>query len=236
LMIRKQYNFNWFSYFRCSNSDEEAIDLMAESGCKGVFLGIESGSPAILVNMNKSATVEKYAKGIESLRRRGIMTFGSFIVGFPGETEETVKETVDFIRENEPDYYRAQMWYCEPGTPIQHHREKFDIQGEGFVWNHATMDSLMAMDQIDRMFLSVKESIWLPQWSFDFWVVPYLLGRGISLDRFKLFMSQAHKLLALEIASVPEHQKKITQRDLLNTMISDAQLSSARVAPAAAGL
>src|SRR5205823_10904625 len=39
MMIKKQFNFNWFSYFRCSNSDEEAFDLMARSGCKGVFLG-----------------------------------------------------------------------------------------------------------------------------------------------------------------------------------------------------
>ncbi|MFZ0322445.1 MAG: PhpK family radical SAM P-methyltransferase [Candidatus Sulfotelmatobacter sp.] len=235
LMIRKQYDFNWFSYFRCSNSDEEAIDLMAESGCKGVFLGIESGSPTILTNMNKSATVEKYAQGIRWLRDRSIMTFGSFIVGFPGETEETVRETIDFIRENRPDYYRAQMWYCEPGTPIQNHRDKYNIMGEGFVWSHATMDSLMAMDQIDQMFLSVHESIWLPQWSFDFWVVPYLMGRGISLDRFRSFMSQAHKLLALEIASVPEHHKKLAQRDLLNTMMSDAHIRSgpSRFVPAA---
>jgi p-methyltransferase len=223
LMIRKKYAFNWFSYFRCSNSDEEAIELMAESGCKGVFLGIESGSPTILTNMNKSATVEKYAQGIEWLRLRSIMTFGSFIVGFPGETEETVQETIDFIKENKPDYYRAQMWYCEPGTPIQNQRDKYDIKGEGFVWSHSTMDSLEAMDHIDRMFLNVHESIWLPQWSFDFWVVPYLMGRGISLDRFRTFMSQAHKLLALEIASVPEHQKKAHQRDLLNRMVSDFQ-------------
>jgi radical SAM PhpK family P-methyltransferase len=227
LMIRKKYDFNWFSYFRCSNSDEEAIDLMAESGCKGVFLGIESGSPTILVNMNKSATVEKYAHGIKWLKRRGIMTFGSFIVGFPGETEKTVKETIDFIRENEPDYYRAQMWYCEPGTPIQQHREKYDIKGEGFVWSHATMDSLSAMDQIDQMFLSVRESIWLPQWSFDFWIVPYLMGRGLSLEQFKSFMSQAHNLLALEIASVPQDDKKIAQTDLLNTMMNDARVRSA---------
>ena len=89
------------------------------------------------------------------------------------------------------------------------------------------MDSLMAMDLIDQMFLSVHESIWLPQWSFDFWVVPYLMGRGISLDRFKSFMFQAHKLLALEIASVPEHQKKVAQEDLLSIMISDAQNLSA---------
>jgi p-methyltransferase len=161
-MIRKNYQFNWFSYFRCSNSDEEAIELMARSGCKGVFLGIESGSPTILTNMNKAATIEKYATGIELLRRYGILTFGSFIIGFPGETDETVEETIDFIRETKPDYYRAQMWYCEPGTAIQNQRVKYDIKGEGFVWSHATMDSLEAMDHIDRMFLTIDQSLWLP--------------------------------------------------------------------------
>lgn len=219
MMIRKKYPFNWFSYFRCSNSDEEAIELMARSGCKGVFLGIESGSPAILVNMNKAATIEKYSQGIEWLRQHGIMTFGSFITGFPGETEETVNETIDFIRQTKPDYYRSQMWYCEPGTPIQNQRAKFDINGEGFVWSHATMDSLEAMDQIDRMFLTINESTWLPQWSFDFWTIPYLIGKGISLDRFKHLMTLAHKMLRLEIASVPEQQKNVMQQDYLQSML-----------------
>ena len=114
------------------------------------------------------ATVEKYAKGIEMLRRNGILTFGSFITGFPGETDETVQETIDFIRDTRPDYYRSQMWYCEPGTPIQNERQKYQIDGEGFVWEHATMDSMAAMDHIDRMFLEIKESVLLPQWSFDF--------------------------------------------------------------------
>ncbi|HYV12199.1 MAG TPA: PhpK family radical SAM P-methyltransferase [Pyrinomonadaceae bacterium] len=223
MMIRKKYPFNWFSYFRCSNSDQEAIDLMAESGCKGVFLGIESGSPSILVNMNKAATVEKYAKGIEMLRRNGILTFGSFITGFPGETDETVQETIDFIRSTRPDYYRSQMWYCEPGTPIQNERRKYEIDGEGFVWNHATMDSMGAMDHIDRMFLEVKESVWLPQWSFDFWIIPYLMGKGISRERFREFMTTAHRLLTLEIASVPPQQKKSMQRDYLHSLVAAAQ-------------
>jgi p-methyltransferase len=223
LMIRKNYRFNWFSYFRCSNSDEEAIELMAESGCKGVFLGIESGSPTILTNMNKSATVEKYAKGIEMLRRYGILTFGSFIIGFPGETDETVAETTDFIRTTRPDYYRAQMWYCEPGTPIQHERLKYDINGEGFVWSHATMDSLEAMDHIDRMFLTLDQSLWLPQWSFDFWIIPYLLGRGLSLEQFREFMTQAQKLLRLEIASVPEREKERMQQEYLHNIIASAR-------------
>jgi radical SAM PhpK family P-methyltransferase len=223
LLIRKNYGFNWFSYFRCSNSDEEAIELMARSGCKGVFLGIESGSPSILTNMNKSATVEKYATGIELLRRYDIMTFGSFIIGFPGETDETVEETIDFIRTTKPDYYRAQMWYCEPGTPIQNERLKYDINGEGFVWSHATMDSLAAMDHIDRMFLTIDESLWLPQWSFDFWIVPYLLGKGISLPQFRDFMTQSHKLLSLEIASVPEQEKTRMQQEYVQNIGMMAQ-------------
>jgi radical SAM PhpK family P-methyltransferase len=218
MMIRKKYPFNWFSYFRCSNSDEEAIELMAESGCKGVFLGIESGSPTILKNMNKAATIEKYAQGIEWLRRYGILTFGSFIIGFPGETEETVQETIDFLKETKPDYFRAQLWYCEHGTPIELQRDKYGISGEGFVWTHNTMDSLEAMDHIDRIFLTIKDSFWLPQWSFDFWTIPYLLGKGITLEKFKKLMAQAHKLLALEIASVPEGQKRSMQQEYVSSM------------------
>lgn len=218
LMIRKGYGFDWFSYFRCSNSDAEAVELMAESGCKGVFLGIESGSPQILENMNKAATIEKYERGIEMLREHGILTFGSFIIGFPGETAQTVAETVDFIRATRPDYYRAQMWYNEAGTPIHQQREQYGIEGDGFVWSHATMDSLEAMDHIERMFLTLEESVWLPQWSFDFWIIPYLLGRGISAAAFKEFMVSANRLLALEVATVPEAERQQIQTEVVGRL------------------
>jgi radical SAM PhpK family P-methyltransferase len=215
MMIDNRYEFDWYSYFRCSNSDEEAIELAARSGCKGVFLGIESGSPTILKNMQKAATVNKYADGIRLLHQHGILTFGSFIVGFPGETDETVAETVDFIKEAAPSYYRTQLWYCEHGTPIDRQRENYRIDGEGFVWSHATMDSLTAMDHIDKLFLSINESVWLPQWSFDFWIIPYLRGKGIGVSQFRDFMAAAHKLLALEIAYVPDDRKNTMQQETL---------------------
>jgi len=239
MMIRKQFNLNWFSYFRCSNSDEEAIDLMAESGCKGVFLGIESGSPSILKNMNKAASVERYAEGIRLLRERNVTTFGSFILGFPGETEQSVEETVSFIRENKPDFYRTQMWYCEPGTPIDQEREKYGINGHGFVWEHATMSSLEAMDHIERMFLSIKESVWLPQWSFDFWFIPYIMGKGVSIRQFKNFVVQANNLLANEVAAVPQIEKERMSKLHLKEMVSAIQqwdLDSVVTLPARAGV
>ena len=223
LMIERNYQFNWFSYFRCSNSDEEAIELLARSGCKGVFLGIESGSPTILKNMNKAATPEKYVRGMELLHQYGVLTFASFILGFPGETEDTFRESVDFIKATKPDYYRAQLWYCEPGTPVDHQREKYGIEGEGFVWSHATMDSMEAMDHIDRAFLEINESTWLPQWSFDFWTIPYLLGKGYSLEEFRQLMAWSHRLLALEIAYVPEHEKKSKQQEYLLKMVEEVK-------------
>ncbi len=231
MMIKRQFNFNWFSYFRCSNSDEEAFDLMAKSGCKGVFLGIESGSPSILKNMNKAATIERYAEGIKALKQRGIATFGSFIVGFPGETRETVEETISFIRENQPDFYRTQMWYCEQGTPIWQERDKYKIQGEGFVWEHATMSSLEAMDYIERIVLTVKESLWLPQWSFDFWFIPYITGKGVSLWEFKQFVSHADALLASEIATCSTAERERIRKKRLDKMIE--LVKSWRPAPGA---
>jgi radical SAM PhpK family P-methyltransferase len=220
LMIRKRYGFNWFSFFRCSNSDEEAIDLMAESGCRGVFLGIESGSTAILKNMDKHAAVPQYLEGIRLLRERGILTFASFVTGFPGETAETVRETIDFIKEAKPDYYRSLVWYCEPGTPIYFRKDRYGIEGEGFSWVHDTMDSLEAMDHIDRAFLEIKESRWLPQRSFDFWIIPYLMGKGMTRERFGEFMTHANRALVLEIASVSESERRQLGEESLRGMVN----------------
>lgn len=219
MMIIEGYTFDWFSYFRCSNADEEAIALAAESGCKGVFLGIESGSPKILKIMNKAATIEKYTQGIELLHQHNILTFGSFIVGFPGETAETIRETTDFITDSGLQYYRTQLWYCEPGTPIQQHREKYQIKGNGFQWQHATMNSMEAIEHIDRIFLTIDSSTWLPQWYFDFWIIPYLLGRGIPLAQFKELMELSHDILRMEFAAYAPLEKLSRQRRLIDEMV-----------------
>jgi p-methyltransferase len=85
------------------------------------------------------------------------------------------------------------------------------------------MNSLEAMDHIDRMFLSISESVWLPQWSFDFWIIPYLLGKGITVEQFREFMLRAHKRLALEIASVADNQKKVMQQKLFQGILEHAR-------------
>jgi p-methyltransferase len=75
------------------------------------------------------------------------------------------------------------------------------------------------MDHIERMFLTIRESAWLPQWSFDFWIIPYLCGQGIGPDVFRRFMQEANKLLALQIASVNPDQRRLAGEKHLGQLI-----------------
>jgi len=188
MIVTGGYKFQWHSHFRCQFADRETVKLMKESGCEGVFLGIESGSDRILKIMNKAASVDKYLGGIALLKEYGIPTYGSFIVGFPGETDETVEETVSFIKKSGIDFYRAQLWYCDPMTPIWRERGKYRIEGSHFEWTHATFDSKRASDVTDEIFLSVHDPIWIPQYNFEYDGYFHLLHRGLEPDRAKNFI------------------------------------------------
>jgi radical SAM PhpK family P-methyltransferase len=187
MMIKNRYKFKWYSYFRCQYADRETVELMKESGCEGVFLGLESGDDQILKHMNKLTNTRQYYNGIDLLRKAGVVTFGSFILGFPGETHETVQNTVKFIKESGLDFYRCQLWYCEPITPIWKLRENYNLKGKNFQWSHDTMDSKTACDLIDDILLTIDIPA-IPQYNFDFNGIWHLVHRGMSVKKVKEFL------------------------------------------------
>jgi len=188
VMIKNKYKFRWHSYYRCQFADKETAALMKESGCDGVFLGLESGNDQVLKIMNKGTHPDRYREGIALLKEAGITTFGSFITGFPGETDKTVQDTIAFIEQSGLDFYRTQLWYCEPITPIWRQRETYGIKGANFQWSHNTMDTRTACDWIDKMFLSVKNALWIPQYDFDFATIWHMVHRGINMDQVHHFL------------------------------------------------
>lgn len=188
MMIKNRYKFNWHGFIRCQYLDKETVALMKESGCEGAFLGLESGSDRILKNMNKSAAVEQYKAGIALLKDSEITIVGSFILGFPGETYETVEDTYSFIKESKIDFYRVHLWYCSTVSPIWQERTKYNIKGESFEWSHATIDSKTAADLIEKKFLSLEEPLWLPQYNFDYSGYYHLIRQGIEPNLIKKFI------------------------------------------------
>lgn len=188
LMARKNYGFRWNSFYRSDHGDPETIELMAASGCEGVFLGIESGSDKQLERMKKTSRRKHYLDAIPRFRAVGISTYASIIVGFPGETAETVADSADLIETAAPDFFRAQLWYADPITPIWQRRAEFGVTGEAFNWAHDTMDSAEACRHIDHLFLSIRNSVWMPQNGFEQWSTFYLQRHGYTLDQIKGFL------------------------------------------------
>lgn len=202
MMIKNRFDFKWLSFFRCSNADEETFDLMRESGCIAVFLGIESGDQAVLNNMKKFARIDKYIEGVAKLKERGILTNASFIVGFPGETRETVRNTIRFIDEAAPTFYNLQLYYHDVRTPIHRDAEKFNIRGAGYSWSHATMNWQEAAGWMEFIHKSVKHSLPLTTYGFSIWSLPYLLSKGITVEQFHGFAKIAREMLVRSLDDI----------------------------------
>lgn len=236
LMIRKQYGFKWNSYYRSDHGDEETIELMGEAGCEGVFLGAESGSDTILQNMNKTARRADYMKAIPLLRKAGVTTHVNIIVGFPGETDETVRETISLIEEVEPDFFRSQLWYADPTTPIWKEKDAYEIKGSAFNWTHRTMNWETACEWVDRMFLETRNSLWLPQWGFELWSVFYLQRHGMTIPQIKNFVSAFNDAIKLKVSQRteteirPEDLERLRQHAQFTRVSPDTAFNDSRQA------
>lgn len=194
MIIRNKFGFKWFSYLRCGNIDSEGLDLLAASGCAGVFLGIESGDDQVLLNMNKKADAERYREGIKGLRERGIASYASIIVGFPGETSESVDRTIDLLCDAKPTYFHPELYCHYQFSPVNARAAEFSLKGNGYSWAHGTMDWKQAQEHLIRMIERVGEnSIYLPTYSFDFWALPYLHGVGFSKAFIDSFLAACNK-------------------------------------------
>jgi radical SAM PhpK family P-methyltransferase len=207
MMVKNDYKFRWHSYFRCQFADAEMLELMKESGCEGVYLGLESGNDQILKNMNKAVTVDDYRRGIEIIKKFDLVTFGSLIIGFPGETEETVRDTVDFLADIQLDFFRAHPWYYEPVAPVWKQRDKYDIKGESYEWSHRTMDANTAADIVDQVFLSFDKSIWVPQYNFNFDNIWHLIHKGVGMDTVKAFLKNFNNAIKQRLLNPARHNE-----------------------------
>jgi radical SAM PhpK family P-methyltransferase len=194
-MIAEKFDFRWVSFFRCSNADDEAFDLMKASGCLGVFLGIESGDQRILNAMNKSAKLERYRHGIQRLTELDIVTFGAFIVGFPSETEQSARNTMEFIQSTQPTFFTPQIYYHDLRSPIHKQAREYGITSSGYSWTHNGMDWKTASSWVLQMIRDTPGSVPIPLYSMSLWGILYLVERGYSVDFQRKFGNIAREMM-----------------------------------------
>ncbi|MDO8956226.1 MAG: radical SAM protein [Deltaproteobacteria bacterium] len=86
----------WRAYARVDSVDPELLSRMRQAGCERILFGAESGSPEILQHIRKGITPEQTRRAVEMARDAGIGVLASFVLGLPGETPQTLRQTLKF--------------------------------------------------------------------------------------------------------------------------------------------
>ena len=97
---------------------EDIVALMREAGLAGYFIGFESGNQRILNFLRKGTTVERNLEAGRVCRKHGLAIWANYMLGIPTETKEEVMDTVNMIREIDPDYYSPAFFTPHPGTDL----------------------------------------------------------------------------------------------------------------------
>jgi len=121
---------------RADRLNEEVIDLLKAAGCFRVWIGAESGSQKVIDLMDRRVDVNQVRDMIRMTRQKG-MEAGTFIMlGYPGETEEDIRETVKHLKESNPDHFTITIAYPIKGTRL--YGEVEAIQTKSLDWTKTT--------------------------------------------------------------------------------------------------
>jgi hopanoid biosynthesis associated radical SAM protein HpnJ len=129
----KPLNITWSCTSRVT-TDFQTLKAMKEAGGRLLIVGYESGSPQVLKNVKKGATVERARAFTKDCKKLGLAVHGDFILGLPGETRETIRQTIDFAKELDCETIQVSIAHAYPGTELYDYAKL-----NGFIVNGAEM-------------------------------------------------------------------------------------------------
>ncbi len=162
-VIEADLSLRWRGFLRVDTVDEETAELLHRSGCWECLLGVESGDEEMLRRMNKKTTPEEILRAVSSLNQVGINTQSTFLVGFPGETDRSIQNTIGLLNAYPTDGPGIHVYYpffflvtplASVASPEA--RAKYHLRGYLDDWSHYTMNSKEAEQDVLRICDSVK--------------------------------------------------------------------------------
>lgn len=118
IIKKEKIDLTWSCFTRVDHIDEGLLRAMKSAGCHLILFGVESGDETILKNINKRISLTQAKEVVRAARRAGIETRASFMFGNQGETEETIKKTIDFSIVLDPDEAQFNIATPYPGTEM----------------------------------------------------------------------------------------------------------------------
>ena len=167
-IIAEGLKIRWTANSRVDYVDEEMLQLMAKAGCWMISWGIESGNEMILKRAAKGADPKKAKQALTWARKAGIKNWGYFIIGLPGETTETIRQTIDFSKSLPLELALFHIAAPYPGTPFF-----FDVINNGWFkpgtrWEEVDMDKGTVLQYEN---LSAEELMYWQKRAFREWAM-----------------------------------------------------------------
>ncbi|MEK7167934.1 MAG: radical SAM protein, partial [Patescibacteria group bacterium] len=117
-IIDRGLNISWVAFSRANTLTDELAKKMKQAGCKKISFGLESGSQKILDLMKKRATLDEARRSVKLVVENGILAHASFMFGNVGETEETIRQTIKFVKSLPLDNATFFITSPFPGTEL----------------------------------------------------------------------------------------------------------------------
>lgn len=160
---RRNLGVTWKCDTRADCLDEELVAHMKGAGCELIKIGVESGSDRILKMIRKGETKQKMMAAARTVKEQGIKLTVYLMIGFPGETDEDVRKTIDFAHELDADYYSLSVLAPYYGTEIYNSLQStgFELKKENWEYFYHQSRKMVANNTISEVmveqFLSIND-------------------------------------------------------------------------------
>jgi anaerobic magnesium-protoporphyrin IX monomethyl ester cyclase len=124
---KRKLSLAWTAFSRVNTVDRDTLRLMRETGCDCISFGIESGNQEMLKRIKKGITLDQARKAVALCKEVGILPHASFMVGLPGETPETLKDTAEFSKSLDI-IYGFHFLAPFPGTTVREKIDQYDLE------------------------------------------------------------------------------------------------------------
>jgi anaerobic magnesium-protoporphyrin IX monomethyl ester cyclase len=190
-LMQRGLRIFWTCEARVNLVDRELLQTMKCAGCYAIAYGIESASPAILETLHKDITLEQVEEAVRLTREAGLLVVGYLMLGSPGETPETIRQTIEFAKKLKLDFAQFSVTTPFPATELYRlytQNRQDEISWESFVYSGADsrMTPVFESDSLSRDDLKY----WTRRAYREFYLRPaYLwqrLQRMTNLGEFKV--------------------------------------------------
>lgn len=182
LILREDLKIKWTCNSRVDYVDEEMLKLMGRAGCWMISWGIESGNELILKKAAKGANPKKALAALTWARTAGIKNWGYFIIGLPGETLETIRETIELAKSLPLEIALFHVAAPYPGTPFFFEVVAKGWFREGTQWEQVDMDKGTVLQYEN---LSAEDLLYWQRRAFREWA----FRPGPALTYLKMLLS-----------------------------------------------